>query len=124
VARNSSEEHLPLLLQSTAGIIFLGTPHLGSRAADWILPLTRLTKIARPTNRNLVKVLSPASEMLAGLQDEFWGMVEQEKARQHLIKIFCFWEELEMRGIGKVSSRINLCLITDFQKHGHRNCIV
>lgn len=58
------------LLESTAGIIFLGTPHTGSNLADWASILTNLSWIVRPTNKDIVNVLKPGSEMLANLQQE------------------------------------------------------
>lgn len=58
------------LLESTAGIVFLGTPHTGSNLADWARILTRFSSIVRSTNKSIVSFLKPGSEMLANLQQE------------------------------------------------------
>lgn len=57
----------------------------------------------RNANRETVKVLTPGSEMLATLQQEFHTMLEDCR-RNHgkTIEMFCFYEELEVNGVGKV----------------------
>ncbi|KAL8848232.1 MAG: hypothetical protein Q9221_006750 [Calogaya cf. arnoldii] len=70
VSRGAAEPWMNALLDSTAGIIFLGTPHTGSNLADWASILTKVSSIVRPTNKSIVNVLQPGSEMLANLQQE------------------------------------------------------
>lgn len=105
VCRGEAEAYFKSVLSSAFGIIFIGTPHAGSGKADLLKPLTKLAKVLRPSNDAIVGVLKPGSEMLANLQQEFHGMLEDHR-RNHgkLIKIFCFYEELEVEGLGKVSS--------------------
>ncbi|KAJ5863192.1 hypothetical protein N7455_007260 [Penicillium solitum] len=59
----------------------------------------------RNANRETVKVLTPGSEMLATLQQEFHTMLEDCR-RNHgkTIEMFCFYEELEVNGVGKIVS--------------------
>lgn len=84
----------------------MGTPHLGSRKADWAHPLTQLSSLLRKTNREIVTVLKPASEMLATLQQEFHSMLEDRRRNQgKWIEIFCFYEELSYSGIGDIVPR-------------------
>jgi hypothetical protein len=55
------------------------------------------------TNREIVAVLKPGSEMLANLQQGFQTMVEDRRRNQgKWIDIFCFYEELSYPGIGEV----------------------
>ncbi|KAJ9656084.1 hypothetical protein H2201_008656 [Coniosporium apollinis] len=68
VARGAAQQHLKDVLESTAAIAFMGTPHIGSAKADWATPLTRLSNILRKTNSEIVRMLKPGSEMLANLQ--------------------------------------------------------
>lgn len=91
------------IFQSTCGIIFMGTPHHGSDKAKWGSILTRLSSIVRQTNRPLVGVLDPGSEMLASLQQQFYIQLD-DYAKNHRknLKIFCFYEELAVVGVGKV----------------------
>lgn len=138
VSRGSAQQYYKDVFESTASIAFLGTPHLGSDKAAWALPLTRLANVLREANREIlkaltpgsemfaamqqefntmighyrrnanreiVKVLTPGSEMLATLQQEFHTMLEDHR-RNHgkTIEMFCFYEELEVNGVGKVCS--------------------
>jgi hypothetical protein len=81
----------------------MGTPHVGSAQANWATALTRLASVLRRTNSEIVQVLEPGSEMLANLQQGFHTMLEDYR-RNHskTIEMFCFYEELAVRGIGKV----------------------
>ncbi|CAI7655933.1 unnamed protein product [Penicillium pancosmium] len=68
-------------------------------------PLASLAKALRASNSAIVGVLKPGSEMLANLQQEFHGMLEDRRRNENnLIEIFCFYEELEVEGIGKNES--------------------
>jgi protein SERAC1 len=73
--------------------------------------LTGISKAFRRTNKDIVRVLKPGSEMLANVQQEFGMMLEgrREEGRKK-IKMFCFYEELGYVGIGevRVSNLLNL----------------
>jgi pimeloyl-ACP methyl ester carboxylesterase len=106
IARGSSQPHVKALLPSTIAIAFMGTPHLGSRKADWAGPLTQMSNLLRKTNKEIVAVLRPGSEMLGNLQEEFHTMLEDRRKNEGLwIDIFCFYEEIPYLGIGKIVSR-------------------
>ncbi|KAJ5903949.1 hypothetical protein N7504_006332 [Penicillium tannophilum] len=102
-ARESPHQHHKDLLESTFAITFMGTPHVGSAQANWATPLTRLARVLRRTNSEIVQVLEPGSEMLANLQQGFHTMLEDYR-RNHdkTIEMFCFYEELAVTGIGKI----------------------
>ncbi|KAJ5663921.1 hypothetical protein N7507_004652 [Penicillium longicatenatum] len=102
-ARESPHQHHKDLFESTFAITFMGTPHVGSAQANWATPLTRLASVLRRTNSEIVQVLEPGSEMLANLQQGFHTMLEDYR-RNHskTIEMFCFYEELAVRGIGKI----------------------
>ena len=86
----------------------MGTPHIGSAAADWAPPITRLANLLRRTNHDIIQVLRPGSEMLANLQQEFHVMLEDYRRNHNKsIEIFCFFEELPVTGIGKVCKLMN-----------------
>ena len=91
------------LIESIRGIIFMGTPHAGSELAVWAKLLTNISNLLKRTNKEIVRVLEPGSEMLANLQQEFHTMLEQwRQANRQEVKIKCFYEEVAVRGIGFV----------------------
>lgn len=103
ISRGTAQQYYKDVLDSTVAIAFLGTPHLGSNKAAWVLPLTRLANVLRKANGEIVKVLTPGSEMLAALQQEFHTMLEDYRRNHNkTIEMFCFYEELEVNGVGKV----------------------
>ena len=106
IARGAAQQHLKDILESTAAIAFMGTPHCGSTYADWATPLTRLSKALRQPNSQILQVLKPGSEMLANLEQEFHTMLDDRiRNQKQTMEIFCFYEELPVTGIGKVGTR-------------------
>lgn len=84
----------------------MGTPHLGSRKAEWAGPITQLSSLLRKTNKDIVAVLEPGSEMLANLQQEFHTMLEDRRKNEgKWMEIFCFYEEVAYAGIGDIVPR-------------------
>ncbi|KAJ5752545.1 hypothetical protein N7520_009462 [Penicillium odoratum] len=102
-ARESPQQHHKDLFKLTFAIAFMGTPHVGSAQANWATPLTRLARVLRRTNTEIVQVLEPGSEMLANLQQGFHTMLEDCRRNQgKTIEMFCFYEELAVPTIGKI----------------------
>ncbi|CAO2653341.1 Nn.00g027520.m01.CDS01 [Neocucurbitaria sp. VM-36] len=103
IARGSTEPHVSALLESVRGIIFLGTPHAGAQLAVWASLLTNMSRLFRQTNKEIVRVLEPGSEMLANLQQEFHTLLYKRfREESHYINIMCFYEELAVPGVGRV----------------------
>jgi hypothetical protein len=103
ISRGSAQQHVKDVLESTIGIVFMGTPHMGSSKASMASPITRLTNLLRRTNKKLVDVLTPDSEVLASVQQEFHTMLE-DRSRNYgkQLEIYCFYEEKAVSGIGEV----------------------
>lgn len=103
IARGAAQDHLKSLLESTFAIAFMGTPHMGSAKAEWASILSRLSSVLRETNRKILSVLEPESEVLANVQQEFHTMLDdRSRNRGSLVEIHCFYEEVAVLGIGKV----------------------
>jgi hypothetical protein len=97
------ESYLKTALEAIHGIIFLGTPHAGSDLAKWGSLMTGMSKYFRRTNSDIMRVFKPNSEMLANLQQEFYNMVDcRRKAGKADLRVFCFYEELGITGLGEV----------------------
>ncbi|KAJ5703331.1 hypothetical protein N7493_011720 [Penicillium malachiteum] len=101
ISRGSSELHVKDLLESTTAMAFIGTPHAGSDKATLVVPLTHLSKILLgASNTEILQLLTPGSEMLANLQQEFHTMLKDRNQNQKkTIEICCFYEELPVRRI-------------------------
>ena len=82
----------------------MGTPHAGSSIAEWDKIITGLCHALKCTKRDTMNVLRPGTEVLADLQQEFHTMLNtrQQQGEAKPIKIFCFFEELPVDGIGEV----------------------
>jgi hypothetical protein len=98
------EKHLYSVLESTRGIVFLGTPHHGSALAQWAEMLAKSLGLIKQTTPEIVAVLKSDSEVLARIQESFHTMIRARNLnRLQPIEITCFFEELPLPGIGTVS---------------------
>ena len=76
---------------------------MGSAKAEWASMLSRLNGVLRTTNRNILSVIEPGSEVLASVQQEFHTMLEDRSRNQNSrIEIYCFYEEVAVLGVGEV----------------------
>lgn len=99
----SPDELYSDVVDSTAGVVFLGTPHRGSTLANWGGLGTDFIHIVRDVNQAIVKLLRPDSRILFQLRDSFIKLVIRRAVhRPHALKIKCYFEELGITLIGKV----------------------
>lgn len=57
----------------------------------------------RQSNRNILAVLEPGSEVLANVQQEFHTMLEDRSRNMGArVEICCFYEEIAVLGVGEV----------------------
>ena len=76
---------------------------MGSMKAGWASILLRFSSVLRQTNRNILSVLEPGSEVLASVQQEFHIMLDdRSRNRGCRVEIHCFYEEVAVLGIGEV----------------------
>ncbi|KAE8447349.1 hypothetical protein EG329_010907 [Mollisiaceae sp. DMI_Dod_QoI] len=101
-SRNSADAHLKAVLESTRGIIFLGTPHFGAGLANYAETFARLVGVLKQTTKEIVRVLTTESEVLARIQTDFHTMIRDRAQQGHAIPIICFYEELPLPGIGPI----------------------
>ncbi|KAM5371215.1 hypothetical protein ACJZ2D_008135 [Fusarium nematophilum] len=97
---------------STIGIIFMGTPHLGSDIAYYALRMTRIISQFQQANRKLLAVLEAESEVLNRIHDDFSRIImDQGRSRSgRQIRIVCFWEERETSRIGFIVPKASAVL--------------
>lgn len=90
-------EHLRSILNSTYGIMFMGTPNSGSGLASWgkfaeSVISSVLPKVFVDTNPHLINTLGKDSEVLQIITRSFTRI-----QNLHSFRIFYFWEELKTR---------------------------
>jgi hypothetical protein len=103
-SRATPEIHLRRILESTYGILFLGTPHSGTGLATVAKRLAQIMPPSTGTNLRIVKVLQKDSEVLARIQNEFHSLLRSRRQEgNNPIEITCFYEEVPISGIGEVS---------------------
>ncbi|KAI5780133.1 hypothetical protein EDC01DRAFT_669267 [Geopyxis carbonaria] len=82
------------ILKHVRGILFMGTPHRGSRAADFASILASVFRACTPGLRpDLLKTIKTNSEELADISRSF-------KYRSVNFKIVTFFEQKTMKGLG------------------------
>ncbi|PVH71701.1 hypothetical protein DL98DRAFT_520934 [Cadophora sp. DSE1049] len=95
----ANEASLQDLFSATAAVLFMGTPHSGSALAFWGRTVATYLNMFHRTNREILGVLEPRSEVLAAVEQDFQQMLLKPEIK---IDVFCFYEELAMTGVGKV----------------------
>lgn len=103
-SKNSAELHLHQIELNTVGIIFLGVPHCGADLVAWATIGRRIVGILERTNKDILGVLDPDSEMLHLVENNFHINLRQRK--DNPIEITGFYEELAVKGIGEVRTQV------------------
>jgi hypothetical protein len=99
-AKDNSEKYIRKLVQRARGIVFLGTPHLGTDKAKWAVLLANFASVFEKGNTGLPGVLKPDSEVLARINSEFHQMVSIRTQENQLpIWIKCFYEVYPYKGV-------------------------
>lgn len=103
----SANSNRQKVIESTEGVVFMGTPHCGSRLAEWATMFTAVGRLVNRLNNSIVTVLKPDSEVLARIQDQFHSRLRNQRSSgQHAWRIMCFYEDHDTVGIGAVSSDV------------------
>lgn len=84
----STEKHIRPVLERTVGIVFMGTPYDSSNLETWASLGVGMTQMLKSTNKELLVVLVPDSEMLAHIQRDFCSLLRNRKDSE--ISITCF----------------------------------
>lgn len=97
-SKHSHKDHLSQVEQCTVGIVFLGVPHAGADLQGLASLGASMLNPLRTTNRAMLKVLDPDSEMLHHVDDDFQILLRERSD----IQITCFYEELRVSVVGEV----------------------
>ncbi|KXX73079.1 Protein SERAC1 [Madurella mycetomatis] len=124
LSRNNPEAHLHDIFNCTRGIAFMGTPHKGSRIADWVHIPADAIGFFKSTNKSLLEILEKDNQLLESIQVDFWSMVRGLREDGRRFEITCFFEELPVIRDLKVVSKDSATLegYTSFSIHAnHRD---
>ncbi|RSL37906.1 hypothetical protein CEP53_015375, partial [Fusarium sp. AF-6] len=102
LSRSSPEPHLMKLESSTIGLVFMGTPHFGADKAKWGSFCATMLGMVKKTNKSIVQILNPESEMLASIQKRFHEVLRLRQAKGQPLNITCFYEEMPLPVFGTV----------------------
>ena len=98
---SANKPHQSEISEHTIAVAFLGTPHRGSDLAPYASFLAQALKsMGKRTNTERLQVLARNSEVLADVDDSFSLWLQRNMGRFDLT---CFFEELELPGVGLVS---------------------
>jgi len=113
-----ADESLHDIATATAGIVFLGTPHQGSRLAKWSALGKLMPGNIRTVNQKAIDVLRVDSEICRSLEDAFQEHAKNGKFRN--IRLFSFYETVAMNGFSKmVVPEASAVLSGDFKSPIH-----
>ena len=89
VSAKLHDEDFPCIVQSVAGIVFLGTPHRGSKSQSKASVIATIASaVSFGEQSSLLKFVEKDSEMLADLLHDFTRTVNTIS-----IPLFCFFEQ-------------------------------
>jgi hypothetical protein len=106
-------EDYPSITKAQFGVVFLGTPHLGSQLADW-------NELAKGAGASFLGMRSEIVNVLETFNTQsFHSQNAWEHKRGEFLPFTCFCEERESNaGLGKkmvCSSRLALSLVLSLQ---------
>lgn len=100
ILASSRPQYRPIF-DAYAGIIFIGTPHKGSKQARLGGALISMVNVFRPANLGLVYMLKDQSPELSALDDDFWTLMDGNKKGCH---VHCYHESAPMAALGIIVS--------------------
>ncbi|KAI4860266.1 hypothetical protein F4820DRAFT_118408 [Hypoxylon rubiginosum] len=95
-SRNNPEEHLRDVFDSFKGIVFMGTPHRGTRMAGWA---------RNSTNKTLLSLLREDDALLKVLRTQFALMMRELRESGRRVEAICFYEEFGTSGVGIIVTK-------------------
>lgn len=101
----AKDSALPQVEELTCGIMFFGTPHLGSDLASWASLGSRLARLGGLNENRLINEIMSTSGFLDRVSSDFHSVLRSRSKSDPGINIANFYEELPIPGIGLVSSR-------------------
>lgn len=105
LSRNNLEPHLRGIFDCTKGIMFMGTPHKGSRMANLADKITSAIGLVTSANKSLLETLETNDQLLEDIQVKFSQLIREQREGGRRLQVTCFYEALPSRGAGMVVPR-------------------
>jgi protein SERAC1 len=93
-SRDSNQADITAIAANTRGIIFMGTPHYGSKYADVAACLLKIIKLVHSENSTFVDVLKVEGAVLQELDHSFHQLLTKRLTAGTAIEVRCFFETL------------------------------
>ncbi|KAI9669728.1 MAG: hypothetical protein M1831_007424 [Alyxoria varia] len=119
LSKHSPEKHLKHIELYTAGIVFLGVPHCGSELEAWATIGRRMLNVLVRTNKDIVKVLHPDSEMLHQVENNFQKILRQRQGTDDSVAIIVPQRSAKIAGYSFYGIRANHMDMTKFPNQDH-----
>ncbi|KAI9889221.1 MAG: hypothetical protein M1814_005670 [Vezdaea aestivalis] len=97
----TADKHQQKIGEFTRAILFIGTPHLGTKSVSWMVPVAKSIGFVKQTNHQILQTIEQDSEVLARIQADFHTTIRKRAEHGDApISITCFYEELPSPGVG------------------------
>ncbi|KAI4085796.1 MAG: hypothetical protein L6R37_008467, partial [Teloschistes peruensis] len=123
-SKNRAEQHLHEVELHTIGIVLLGVPHCGTDLEAWATVGRRMASILKRTNKDILGVLNPDSEMLHVVENDFHTLCGSDFSLSRLDQdgfLDSFSETVQSRGVVSFFYELHLFFSHEnvpFQPHG------
>jgi len=94
-SKDSNQADIAPLTDNTCGILFMGTPHCGSKHADIASHLLKIIRLVHQENPSMVNALKSQDATLQELDHAFHQLLTK---RRGAIEVRCFFETVPMNG--------------------------
>lgn len=96
LSASSPESHLAAISAHTQAILFMASPHQGSRLAEWARIPANIFNIVKDTNTKLLSVLDLDSEVRDRIHAEFMMFLRKRETSPTPIRVTCLFETLKL----------------------------
>jgi len=95
-SKDSNQIDITPIVSDTCGVIFMGTPHCGSKHADFAACLLKIVSLVHSDNTSLVSALKNQDATLQELEHSFQQLLAKRRGTDAAIEVRCFFETVPM----------------------------
>ncbi|KAF2110291.1 Alpha/Beta hydrolase protein [Lophiotrema nucula] len=96
---NDAHDKASPIAKSARGVLFLGTPHSGSRQADLGASLSKIVGLFYPVNADLLVELKKEDKRLGEIEGRWLAFLEKRDSDGDKVHVRCFRESKKMFGM-------------------------